>query len=188
MRRSAQSALWHITHSLLRLLAPVLSFTADEGWGHFTRRGAGGASGDSVFFHTVYALPAIADAEQLVERWAGVRETRAEVQKELESLRTKGSIGSPLAAEVEVHEVSERYRALAELGNDLRFVLITSQASAREVADPARRRIVVRPSADPKCPRCWHYRADVGVDAAHPELCGRCVANLFGDGEPRTHA
>jgi isoleucyl-tRNA synthetase len=113
---------------------------------------------------------------------------RAEVQKELESLRTKGGIGSSLAAEVEVHDVAERCRALTELGNDLRFVLITSQASAQEVADPAQRRIVVRPSADAKCPRCWHYRADIGADPAHPELCGRCVSNLFGAGEPRTHA
>jgi isoleucyl-tRNA synthetase len=141
-----------------------------------------------VFFHTAYALPAIADAQPLVERWATVREVRGEVQKELESLRTKGSIGSSLAAEVDVYDVAERYRALAELGNDLRFVLITSQASAQEVADPAQRRIVVRASADTKCPRCWHYRADIGADPAHPELCGRCVANLFGAGEPRTHA
>jgi isoleucyl-tRNA synthetase len=188
MRRSAQSALWHITHSLLRLLAPVLSFTAEEAWGHFTRRHASDTSGDSVFFHTAYALPAIADAQPLVERWTTVREVRGEVQKELESLRTKGSIGSSLAAEVDVYDVAERYRALAELGNDLRFVLITSQASAQEVADPAQRRIVVRASADTKCPRCWHYRVDIGADPAHPELCGRCVANLFGAGEPRTHA
>jgi isoleucyl-tRNA synthetase len=187
-RRSAQSALWHITHSLLRLLAPVLSFTGEEAWGHFTRRAANDPSTDSVFFHTVHALPTVSDAKALLERWALVREVRAEVQKELEALRTKGNIGSALAAEVEIHAAAERYRALAALGDDLRFVLITSRATAKEVADPAQQKIVVRPSADAKCPRCWHYRTDIGADPSHPELCGRCVANLFGAGEPRTHA
>jgi isoleucyl-tRNA synthetase len=187
-RRSAQSALWHITHSLLRLLAPVLSFTGEEAWGHFTRRAANDPSADSVFFHTAHTLPVVSDAKPLLERWAVVREVRAEVQKELEALRAKGNIGSALAAEVEIHAAAERYRALAELGDDLRFVLITSRAAAQEVADPAQQKIIVRPSADAKCPRCWHYRADIGTDPSHPELCGRCVSNLFGAGEPRTHA
>ncbi len=102
-RRAAQSALWHITHSLLRLLAPVLSFTAEEAWGFFTRRAPNDPSADSVFFHTVHTLPTVSDAKALLERWALVREARAEVQKELESLRAKGSIGSALAAEVEIH-------------------------------------------------------------------------------------
>jgi isoleucyl-tRNA synthetase len=187
-RRSAQSALWHITNSLLRLFAPVLSFTGDEAWGHFTRRAAHDPSGDSVFLHVAHVLPSVADAPALHQRWALVREVRAEVQKELEALRVKGDIGSPLAAQVEIHAAAERYRALLELGDDLRFVLITSEATVKEVADPAQQKILARPSTDAKCPRCWHYRADIGADRSHPELCGRCVSNLSGPGEPRTHA
>ena len=187
-RRSAQSALWHITNSLLRLFAPVLSFTGDEAWGHFTRRAANDPSADSVFLHVAHVLPSVADAPALLHRWALVREVRAEVQKELEALRVKGDIGSPLAAQVEIHAAAERYRALVELGDDLRFVLITSQAAVQEVADPAQQKILARPSPHAKCPRCWHYRADIGADRSQPELCGRCVANLSGPGEPRTHA
>ena len=187
-RRSAQSALWHIANSLLRLFAPVLSFTADEAWSHLTPRGESELDGDSVFLHSVYELPPLADAVQLKERWALVREVRAEVQTELEALRVKGEIGSSLAAEVEIHASAGRYRALAELGDDLRFVLITSAARIKEVSDPAQQNLVVRASADAKCPRCWHHRVDIGSDPAHPELCGRCVSNLYGSGEPRAHA
>jgi isoleucyl-tRNA synthetase len=187
-RRSAQTALWHIANSLLRLFAPVLSFTADEAWSHLTHREKSEPDGDSVFLHSVYELLPLADAAQLKQRWALVREVRAEVQKELEALRVKGEIGSSLAAEVEIHAGAERYRALAELGDDLRFVLITSTARIEEVSDPAQQRLIVRASAHAKCPRCWHYRADIGSDPAHPELCGRCVSNLYGSGEPRTHA
>ncbi len=187
-RRSAQSALWHIANSLLRLFAPVLSFTADEAWSHLTRRVKSEPDSDSVFLHSVYELPPLADAAQLQQRWALVREVRAEVQKELEALRVKGEIGSSLAAEVEIHTGAERYRALAELGDDLRFVLITSAAQIKEASDPALQKLVVRASAHSKCPRCWHYRPDIGSRPAHPELCGRCVSNLYGSGEARAHA
>jgi isoleucyl-tRNA synthetase len=179
-RRSAQSALWHITNSLLRLFAPILSFTAEEAWGFFS-----GDAKDSVFLQTAYALPPVADAAALAQRWALVREVRAEVQKELEVVRARGEIGASLQAEVEVRVSAERLAALGALGDDLRFVLITSQAKLSEGAPLA---VSVRPSAHAKCPRCWHYRADVGQDPAHPELCGRCVTNLYGAGELRTHA
>jgi len=182
-RRSAQTALFHITHSLLRLFAPVLSFTADEAWEHFAR-----IPGDSIFLHDAYALPQVSDAAELTQRWSLVREVRSQVQKELEALRVQGAIGSALAAEVEVRATGDRFRALASLGNDLRFVLITSEAHVSRVESADQERIAVKASAHAKCPRCWHYRADVGVDAAHPELCGRCVANLYGTGEPRSHA
>jgi isoleucyl-tRNA synthetase len=187
-RRSAQSALWQIANSLLRLFAPVLSFTADEAWSHLHRRGEGEPDSDSVFLHSVYDLPSLPDAAQLKQRWVLIREVRTEVQKELEALRVKGEIGSSLAAEVEIHANAERYRALAELGDDLRFVLITSAAQIREVTDPGQQKLVVRASSDPKCPRCWHYRADIGSHPAHPGLCGRCVSNLYGPGEARAHA
>jgi isoleucyl-tRNA synthetase len=187
-RRAAQSALWDIANSLLRLFAPVLSFTADEAWGHFMRAPEQESERDPVFLHGVHDLPTPADAQGLKQRWALIREIRTEAQKELEALRVAGAIGSALAAEVEIHASGDRYRALAELGDDLRFVLITSSAKVREVADPAQHKVVVRASANPKCPRCWHYRADIGSHAAHPQLCGRCVSNLYGPGEARVHA
>jgi isoleucyl-tRNA synthetase len=175
-RRAAQNALYHITHGLLRLMAPILSFTADEAWPVFTR-----TPGDSTLLHTWYRYPQTGD--DLVERWTKVRAVRSEVQKELEAVRASGGIGSSLQAEVEVGAQGERYELLASLGDDLRFVLITSQARVARGGG-----IKVAPSPHAKCERCWHYRADVGSDAAHPEICGRCVANLHGNGEPRVHA
>ena len=182
-RRSAQSALHHVSHCLLRLLAPILSFTAEEAWGQFTRDDQ-----DSIFLHTAYVLPDVLDAELMERRWMLVRETRTLVQKELEQLRVKGIIGSSLQGEVTVKAGGATYQALAALGDDLRFVFITSGAEV--VADEAQSeaQASVRASEHTKCGRCWHYRADVGVSPQHPELCGRCVSNLFGDGEPRAHA
>ena len=86
---------------------------------------------------------------------------------------------------MEIVAPPDAYEALASLGDDLRFVLITSAAKVRSGESLA---IVVKPSANPKCERCWHWRADVGSDPHHSALCGRCVANLFGDGEPRRAA
>ena len=182
-RRSAQSALHHVSHCLLRLLAPILSFTAEEAWEQFTRDDQ-----DSIFLHTAYVLPDVLDAELLERRWMLVRETRALVQKELEQLRVKGIIGSSLQGEVTVRAGGATYQALAALADDLRFVFITSGVEV--VADEAQSeaQASVRASEHIKCGRCWHYRADVGVSPQHPELCGRCVSNLFGDGEPRAHA
>jgi isoleucyl-tRNA synthetase len=176
-RRSAQSALYHITHSLLRLMAPVLSFTADEAWPIFTRN-----EKDSVLLHTWHQFP---DAGgDLCERWDKIRAARSEVQKELEALRAAGKIGSSLQAEVVVHADGQRLEVLKSLGDDLRFVFITSQAKI--LHDGAS--IIVHPSEHKKCERCWHYRADVGQDPAHAEICGRCTENLYGAGERRTHA
>src|SRR5262249_31800560 len=103
---------------------------------------------------------------------------------ELEALRAAGKIGSALQAEVEIHVDGERFPLLNSLGDDLRFVLNTSQAKVVHGSAA----IVVRPSDQKKCERCWHYRADIGSDPAHPEICGRCTSNLYGPGEPRTHA
>jgi isoleucyl-tRNA synthetase len=182
-RRSAQSALHHIAHSLLRLFAPVLSFTADEAWEVLVRD-----EQDSVFLHPLYQLPHVPDAASVERRWGLVREVRAEVQKELEPLRVKGDIGSSLDAQVEVRAAGDRFDALAALGDDLRFAFITSQARVERVGDAALQAIAVRTSPHAKCARCWHHRPDVGADPAHPDLCGRCVSNLFGAGEPRSHA
>ena len=182
-RRSAQNALYHIIHALTRLLAPVLSFTGEEIWVALT-----GNADDSVFVHTWYRHDLPKDAAALRARWSGIRELRAIAQKELEAVRVAGGIGSSLQAEVVVHASGAKYAVLASLKDDLRFVLITSQATVVEVADHAQEKIVVTPSVEQKCERCWHYRADVSTDPAYPGLCGRCVANLHGAGEARSHA
>ena len=176
-RRAAQNALYHISHSLLRLMAPILSFTADEAWPLFTRKPQ-----DSVLLHAWYRFPEA--GSDLLARWEQLRAVRSEVQKELEAVRASGKIGSSLQAEVEISADSDRFELLASLGDDLRFVLITSQAKLARGGGEIR----VSPSAHAKCERCWHYRADVGVDPAHPEICGRCMANLYGEGERRIHA
>ena len=97
-------------------------------------------------------------------------------------------IGSALAAEVDVYVTQAVYDDLNSVGKDLRLVFITSRATVHRVATEEEQRIVVTPSTHTKCERCWHYRADVGSDAAHPQICGRCVSNLFGSGEERKYA
>ena len=176
-RRSAQNALYHVAHSLLRLIAPILSFTADEAWKVFRRD-----EQDSVLLHTWHSFP---DAGgDLCKRWDEIRVARSEVQKEIESWRAAGKIGSSLQAEIEVKAQGARFELLKSLGDDLRFVFITSQATVVRDAHG----IVVTPSPHAKCERCWHYRADVGADPAHAQICGRCMQNLYGAGEPRTYA
>jgi isoleucyl-tRNA synthetase len=137
----------------------------------------------SIFCHTWQdALPRLPDAEALLGKWSRILAARAAVLKELEVLRADGRIGSSLQAEVTVTADGEDHETLASLGDDLRFVLITSAAQLTKGAPFAVR---ATPSSHTKCERCWHYRTDVGADAAHPVLCGRCLANLFGAGEPR---
>jgi isoleucyl-tRNA synthetase len=188
-RRSAQNALYHVAHALTRLLAPILSFTAQEAWEVLEPGEA------SVFEQTWHELPLPRDAEALRERWRKLRLLRSDVQKQLEALRVAGRIGSSLAGEVELYADGAEREFLASFGDDLRFVFLTSQArlangQAADAADTALPgvRIRVRASPHAKCERCWHYRADVGSSAEHPGLCGRCLANLFGAGEPRAHA
>jgi hypothetical protein len=105
-----------------------------------------------------------------------------------EAVRAAGQVGSSLQAEVEIRAAGGRYDLLASLDDDLRFVLICSKTTLVKAADEAAEAIVVTPSTHAKCDRCWHYRADVGHDAAHPELCGRCTSNLHGAGEARSAA
>jgi isoleucyl-tRNA synthetase len=137
---------------------------------------------DSVLLHTWHQFP---DAGgDLCKRWDAIRSIRSEVQKEIEALRAAGKIGSSLQAEVAIHATGERFDLLKSLGDDLRFVFVTSQARLVHGADA----ISISPSPHTKCERCWHYRADVGSDQDHKEICGRCTANLYGAGEPRIHA
>ncbi|MBS1210731.1 MAG: isoleucyl-tRNA synthetase [Proteobacteria bacterium] len=182
-RRSAQTALWHISQTLVRLMAPILAFTAEEAWAVMSKD-----ADDSVMLHSFHKLPELAIDEGLAARWQLIRQVRAEVMKEIEAVRTAGQVGSSLQAEVTVHASGEKFTALAALGDDLRFVFITSAANLVQAASEADEKIVVTPSTYQKCGRCWHYRADVGRNPEHPELCGRCDDNLHGAGETRSRA
>jgi isoleucyl-tRNA synthetase len=187
-RRSAQTALWHITHALLRLMAPVLSFTSEEAWSIFAGKEEYEAGGETIFTQTYYRLPEIADGVQLLIKYEQLREIRTEITKQLEEVRIAGEIGSSLQAEVEIRASGDRYDLLTSLGSDLKFIFITSQASVSKVESKADEAIIVRPTSYQKCERCWHYRDDVGSDAQHPQICARCSANLYGDGETRQFA
>jgi isoleucyl-tRNA synthetase len=172
-RRSAQTALWHITHSLVRLMAPILSFTAEELWRVFAKE-------ESVFFTTWHELPKPAGAAELLAKWSRLRELRDPVRKEIEALRAEGKVGSSLQAEVDFHANGADYELLSSLGDDLKFLMLTSAARIHQSKEF---RIEVRASANRKCERCWHYRPDVNDEA----LCGRCESNLRGAGETRLH-
>ncbi|WP_047393695.1 isoleucine--tRNA ligase [Chitinibacter sp. ZOR0017] len=178
-RRSAQTVLWHITETLVRLLAPITSFTAHEVWEVLH-----GTETESVFLDRWYAVPGVADADQLAAQFALVRDVRAQVQKDIEVLRASGQLGSSLQAEVSIKAAGDTLAALQALGGELKFVLITSQASvaAGEFA------IEVLPSSYEKCERCWHYHPTVSTVAGHTTLCARCDDNLHGQGEVREHA
>ncbi len=179
-RRSAQSALHHLLQSLVKLLAPILSFTAEEAWEHFTSNAE-----QSVFYQTWHEFPIFEDADALLSKWAKLREYRSEAQKHLEETRQSGLIGSSLAAEIEIGASGEKYDLLFSLGDDLRFVLVTSKAVLKKTEDEY---VTVKASTHAKCERCWHYREDVGIDPDHPSICGRCTQNLYGKGEERHHA
>jgi isoleucyl-tRNA synthetase len=138
--------------------------------------------------HAFHTLPAQDGEEALLERWTAIRAIRADVQKVIEAVRTEGKVGSSLQAEVEIRLAGDKFDLLASLADDLRFVLICSKTTLVKAADEAGEAILVTPSAHKKCERCWHYRDDVGHDAAHPELCGRCTSNLHGAGEARSAA
>jgi isoleucyl-tRNA synthetase len=123
-----------------------------------------------------------------IAAWQKIEAWRAKVNKQLEEARAAGLIGSALAAEVDVYVAGEDYEVLVRLGEDLRLVFITSRATVHRVATEAEGHIDVSASLHDKCERCWHYREDVGADAQHATLCGRCVSNLFGSGEARRYA
>ena len=183
VRRSAQNALYHITHSLVRLMAPILSFTAEEAWEVLS-----GRDDHSVFIEQWYDLPDGQLNGETIAAWLKIEAWRVKTNKQLEEARTAGLIGSGLAAEVDMYLAGEDYEVLARLGDDLRFVLITSRATAHRVTSVAEQHIDVSASLHDKCERCWHYRTDIGTDAQHPTLCERCVSNLSGNGEQRQYA
>ena len=182
-RRAAQSALHHITHSMMRLMAPILSFTANEIW-----ETLGLDADKTVFEDAWYALPAHGLSAERLAAWEAVMSARGQSTKEIEVLRSAGQVGSSLQAELAFYSTDATYDALTSLAEDLRFVMIVSSAKVYKVATEAEQKIVVTPSTHVKCGRCWHYRADVGSHADHPTICSRCVSNLFGAGEERNYA
>ncbi len=191
-RRSAQTAMWHIAEAMVRWLAPILSFTADEIWRYMP-----GKRGESVFFETWHRFP---DVPPTNIDWSALIALKSDVARELERLRAEGVIGAPLEARVDVYASASEAQRLQALGDELRFLLITSEARVHVVSEPppaaapatsvAKNGVWIRVErvTHAKCVRCWHLRADVGAHAEHPELCGRCVDNVTGGGETRRFA
>ena len=175
-RRSAQTALHQITHAMLRWMAPFLSFTAEEAWTTF------GAS-ESIFLETYSDFKPQDDA--LLAKWTRIREIRDAVNKDIETLRADGKVGSSLQAEVTLEIADEDFALLSSLGDDVKFIFITS---AITLVAASAYKTLVSASSNTKCERCWHYVEDVGIDPAHPTICGRCVSNLYGVGETRQFA
>ncbi|WP_366516795.1 isoleucine--tRNA ligase [Solimonas aquatica] len=184
-RRSAQTALYHIAEGLVRWIAPILSYTADEIW-----RMLPGDRRVPVFAQAWHEFPVVPASSLDFSLLQAVREP---VKKELEKLRAAGAIGSSLNAEVTLYAEGETAQALRAPGEELRFWFITSAASVQSASDkPADAAdagngvfVSVQACAHAKCERCWHLRADVGSDARHATLCGRCVSNIEGGGETR---
>jgi isoleucyl-tRNA synthetase len=190
-RRSAQTAMHHVAQAMVRWLAPILSFTAEEVWGFLP-----GAPNESVFLSTWHQFPLGAERMPAID-WPALITLKADVARDLERLRAAGAIGAPLEAEVTVYAPAAQAGRFQALRDELRFLLITSQAQVVESDTPPASTvptsepgvwIEVKPSTQPKCVRCWHLRSDVGSDPRHPELCARCVVNVEGPGEERQFA
>ena len=189
-RRSAQTACWHMAEAMVRWLAPILSFTADEAWGHMPGRRL-----PSVFFETWHAFPLLPAG---TIDWDFLLGLRADIARELERLRVAGSIGSSLNAEVDIYCGAGTEARLRALGDELRFLLIVSAARVHGAATPVPAdalasavdgvRLRVAASGAIKCVRCWHQCDDIGQAPEHPELCARCVVNIAGSGEQRRYA
>ena len=192
-RRSAQTALYHIIRAMVRWIAPITSFTADELWQHIP-----GEKEESIFLAQWYdGLTTLSDDNEFGEAyWKNVMAVKTAVNKELETKRGEGVIGGSLEAEVTLYCSSELAAQLAKLDTELRFALITSTATIKPLSESASAaeteveglEIAVAQSAHAKCARCWHHREDVGANAEHKELCGRCIDNVEGTGEQRQFA
>ena len=193
-RRSCQTALFHISEALVRWVAPILAFTADELWQYLP-----GERNESVMLNGWYQGLSEMPADLELDRafWERVMAVKTAVNKELENLRAAKAIGGNLQAEVTLYAEDALAADLAKLSNELRFVLITSTAAVAPLSSAPEDAVAtevsglklrVLKSGHAKCGRCWHHREDVGQHAAHPELCGRCIENIEGEGEVRHYA
>ncbi len=203
-RRSAQNALYHITHALLRLMAPILSFTAEEAWQVLC--GLNNIESPSIFTELFYTLPQFNDAnnllkQKLLQNWQNIRQARNEVNKCLEEARINGNIGSSLQAHLNLNIKADYTDLFKHMKNDLHFIFMVSKVNMSFEPLPLNAKnnqnntesilfnnIEVETSTYQKCERCWHYREDVGHDANHATICKRCTSNLFSDGETRCFA
>jgi len=190
-RRSAQTALQCVIEAMVRWIAPILSFTADEIWKEIA-----GARAANVFVAEWYELPALPADSFADSYWELIAQVKDAVNKVLEAKRAAGEVGGSLGTEIILYCDENLATELRKLANELRFVLITSTAEIRplgesqaaETTDIAGLHVAVRKSEHAKCARCWHHRADVGSQPAHPEICLRCVENVEGVGEARSFA
>jgi isoleucyl-tRNA synthetase len=188
-RRSAQTVLLRISEVLSGLMAPIMSFTADEVWQTLH------PDSENILLHSwddasdpIYAHEVEGYSSEFYNKWGRIRLLRSQAMKDIELLRSNGEVGSSLQAELDIYAFGDNYDALSELEDELRYVMISSRATLHKAASDAEQKVVVAASVYKKCDRCWHYRADVGSDAEHPHICGRCVSNLFGAGEHRKYA
>ncbi|MNV10190.1 Isoleucine--tRNA ligase [compost metagenome] len=180
-RRSAQSAMYHIAEAFTRWVAPILTFTADELWGYLP-----GERKDNVLFATWYEglVPLPQDAQLGAADFDQLLALREQVAKVLEPMRANGAIGAALEAEITVAASEEQAARWQPLAEELRFLFISGDVSVRP-ATTDEVFVSAQPTEKAKCVRCWHYRADVGSVATHPELCSRCADNIDGAGENR---
>jgi isoleucyl-tRNA synthetase len=183
--QSAQTAMYHILEALVRWLAPILPFTAEEIWEHMP-----GERDETIFTSTWYKeFPTGHAKHEFADTfWQNMMQVRDEVNKCLEEARNAGKIGSGLDAKIKLGAQGELLQQLQQLGDELRFVLITSDAWVEEGANADELAIEVIVSEAEKCARCWQRRDDVGSDSKHPEICGRCIVNVDGEGETREFA
>ncbi len=188
--KSCQTALYHIMQSIVRWFMPVMSFTAQELWPHIP-----GNDKDTIFWETWYEGLFANDADANIgdEDWKTIAKVKNEVNRKIEDMRKTSGIGSSLEAEVVLYVSDNIADCLEKLEDELRFVLITSQAKVvrgqgGDASELTGLGIEVSASTHQKCERCWHRREDLGVDEKHPELCGRCVENVDGEGEVRHYA
>ena len=178
-RRSAQTALLHITQTLLKLMAPVLSFTAEEAWGILlssTLKSSSDVGRLTIFTECFHVMPAVSDTKDLEQRWTRLREIRSLVMRKLEDLRSAGSIGSSLQGEVDLTASGHDLALLESVADQLPFIFIVSRVGVQ--AGTGELDISIAPSTHQKCERCWHWRDDIGQDPVHPHICGRCVDSL----------
>ena len=180
-RRSAQTALFHITQSLIRLMAPVLSFTAEELWSVINKENK-----NTIFIESWYKLPSHGLSKKELLGWSHVLDVRNLANKKIEALREQGVVGSSLQAELKILAPSDIYKSLSFFDIELKYILITSNSILEESKNSLE--VEVTASKNNKCERCWHYVEDIGQNSKHPEICKRCISNLYENGEERKHA
>ena len=180
-RRSAQTSLYHISHSLMRVMAPVLSFTAHELWEVLCNE-----KDHSIFTDYWYELPKHGLSHEDIKDWNNIIKVRAEVNKRIEELRESGKVGSSLQAQLRINANKDIMESLTRFKDDLKFIFISSDVTINLHDDDLN--IEATPSPYKKCERCWHYAESVGQNKEHPSICKRCISNLFGSGEVRIHA